>query len=132
MSTSYDKIWKTFLDNCKTPDINIPQTDEQIYAKINNGILLFNNRMRTNIKCDDLTESVDTELNDDQLLILANFIKLVFYKNEKTYYETLLNPFQKDIGLRNFSTQINSLNNSVTEQERYIERLIINQAEDFL
>lgn len=132
MSTSYDKIWKSFLDNCKTPDINIPQTDEQIYAKINNGILLFNNRMRTNIKCDDLTESVDAELNDDQLLILANFIKLVFYKNEKTYYETLLNPFQKDIGLRNFSTQINSLNNSVTEQERYIERLIINQAEDFL
>ena len=132
MATSYDTIWTTFLENCKTPDINLPSTDERKYAVIQNAILLFNNRMRTTIKCDDENETVDTDMSDDQLILLAHYIKLVFLSNEKTYYETLLNPFQKDIGFRNHAAQINSIRGSVTEQEKFIERLIINQTEDFL
>ena len=132
MFTSYDTIWTTFLENSEMPDNELPKESEQIYPKIQNAILLFNNRMRTNINCVDESESVDVELTGDQLILLAQYIKLVFLKNKKLYRETLLNPFQKDIGFTHYTAQINSLRASVTEQEKLIEGLIINQTEDFL
>ena len=132
MFTSYDTIWTTFLENSEMPDNELPKESEQIYPKIQNAILLFNNRMRTNVKCDDVTETIDIEMTGDQLVILAHYIKLVFLKNKKLYRETLLNPFQKEIGFKDYTAQINSLRASVTEQEKFIEGLIINQTEDFL
>ena len=132
MFTSYDTIWTTFLENSEMPDNELPKESEQIYPKIQNAILLFNNRMRTNINCDDENETVDVKLTGDQLILLAQYIKLVFLKNKKLYRETLLNPFQKDIGFTHYTAQINSLRASVTEQEKLIEGLIINQTEDFL
>lgn len=132
MVTSYDTIWTTFLENNEMPDNELPKENEQIYPKIQNAILLFNNRMRTNITCDDVAETIDIEMTGDQLILLAQYIKLVFLKNKKLYRETLLNPFQKDIGFTHYAAQINSLRASVTEQEKFIEGLIINQTEDYL
>lgn len=130
--TTYDQIWTTFLNNCKVSDIDLPQTDEKIYEMISNAVLHFNNRLRDNVKCDNVTETLDRELSDDHLLILAHYIRLIFLKNQKTYFESVWQPFQGDIGLRNFSTQLKSLENSVQDQEKLIERLIINTEEDYL
>jgi hypothetical protein len=130
--TTYDQIWTTFLNNCKVSDIDLPQTNEKIYETIHNAILHFNNRLRENVKYDDASEVLDRDLSDDHLLILAHYIRLIFLKNQKTYFESVWQPFQGDIGLRNFSTQLKSLENSVQEQEKLIERLILNTEEDYL
>ena len=130
--TTFDQIWTTFLNNCKTSDINLPQSDEKIYEEIANAIMLFNNRFRSDLKWDSRTETVDRLLNNDELLILANYIKLVFVMNEKNYYQTLMQPFSSDIGLKNFGTQLKTLENSVKAQEDFIDRLIMNAEEDYL
>ncbi|PKR82853.1 hypothetical protein [Heyndrickxia camelliae] len=132
MSTTYDRIYQTFLNNCKVSDIDLPSTDEGKYEMIKNAVLLFNNRLRTEIKCDDLTESVSEELNEDYLLIIAHYIRYSFLLNERTFFESLWQPFEKDVGLKNFSSQLTSLKNSVSEQERLIDRLIMNTEVDFL
>ena len=77
--TTYDQIWQTFLNNIKISDIDLPQTEEKIYETIRNSIMLFNNKMRTEIKADDASEQLDTELSNDYLLLLANFIKLSLF-----------------------------------------------------
>ncbi len=130
--TSYDQIWAAFLNNCKASDIDIPQTPEKIYETIRNAIMHFNNRLRDNLKWDDTLEEVDREMSDDHLLILAHYIRLIFLINQKTYFESVWQPFSKDVGTKNFSTQLRSLETSVTNQEKTIDRLIINMEEDFL
>lgn len=130
--TSYDAIWTTFLNNCKVNDLDLPQTSEKIYEAIKNGVLYFNNRLRTNITCDDNYETLNESLSDDHLLILANFIRLVFLSNQKTYYQTLFQPFASDIGLKNFSSQLKSLESTVIEQKSFIDHLIFNTMEDFI
>lgn len=119
MNTTYDQIWQCFLDNCKTSDINLPTDDEGIYSQIKNASLLFNNRFRDNrIKCDNDTETVDRLLNEDDLLILGNYIRLVFLKNELTAYSSTWQPFSKDIGTTHFSAQIKALESQVNEQRK--------------
>jgi hypothetical protein len=130
--TSYDQIWQTFLNNCKVSDIDLPQTNERIYEEIRNATMRFNNRLRTKLVCDDTTETISEELSEDYLLILAHYIRLNFLVNQKTYFESLWQPFQKDVGLKNFSTQLKSLETSITKQEQRIDSLIINMEDDYL
>lgn len=130
--TSYDTVWQTFLNNCKVSDIDLPQTPDKVYETIKNAVMHFNNRFRTSITCDDVLEQLSEELTEDYLLILAHYIRFIFLKNQKTYFESLWQPFKKDVGLNNFSTQIKSLEISVSEQERTIDRLIMNMEDDFL
>lgn len=130
--TSYDLVWETFLNNCKVSDIDLPQIPEQIYEVIKNGVMHFNNRLREELICDDLNEVLDKDLSNDHLLILAHYIRLIFLNNQKTYFESLWQPFQKDVGLRNFGTQLKSLEISVKEQQRTIDSLIMNMEVDFL
>ncbi|MHC9080412.1 hypothetical protein [Bacillus altitudinis] len=133
MNTTYDQIWQCFLDNCKTSDINLPSDDEAIYSQIKNASLLFNNRFRDNrIKCDDDTETVDRLLNEDDLLILGNYIRLVFLKNELTSYSSIWQPFSKDIGATHLSAQIKALESQVNEQQRTIDKIIFNTEVDFV
>lgn len=132
MSTTFDDVWSCFLNNCRVSDIDLPNTNEKIHEAIKNATMYFNNRMRTSIHCDTEIETFSVELSEDHLLILANFIRLTFLVNQRTYFESLWQPFASDVGLRNFGTQINSLKASVQEQEKKLDILIINTMEDFL
>lgn len=132
MNTTFDDVWSCFLNNCKVSDIDLPNTNEKIHETIKNATMYFNNRMRTSIQCDTSIETFSEELSEDFLLILANFIRLTFLINQRTYFESLWQPFASDVGLRNFGTQINSLKASVQEQEKKLDILIINTMEDFL
>lgn len=130
--TTYDMVWKTFLNNCKVSDIDLPKTTEKIYEEIKNGVILFNNRMRTHILCHDDTETLSENLSEDDLIILANFIRLVFLINQETYFQSIFQPFASDIGLKNFGTQLKTLETSIAKQKSFIDYLIINTMEDFL
>lgn len=130
--TTFDQIWTTFLNNCKVSDIELPSTDEKIYECIKNAVMYFNNRMRTTVQCDTNLEELNEELDEDQLLILANYIRLVFLVNQKTYYINLWQPFSGDISLKNYNKQLTSLENEVVRQERVIDILIANAEVDFL
>lgn len=132
MPTSYDTVWHTFLVNCKVSDIDLPKTDALIYDQIKNAVMRFNNRLRKNVVCDDVAETLNEELSEDHLLILAHYIRLIFLVNQKTYFESLWQPFGSDVGLRNFGTQLKSLETSIKDQEKTIDTLIMYTEEDFL
>ncbi len=130
--TPYDAVWTTFLNNCKTSDIDLPQSDKLIHEAIRNGLLYLNNRLQTKYKGDDLLEEITDKLTDDHLLILAHMIRLVFLQNQRIYFVNLWQPFAKDITIRNFSSQLKSLDTSIKEAKDDIESLIRNAEEDFL
>lgn len=130
--TTYDQVWTTFLNNCKVSDIDLPQTDEKIYEEIKNAVMHYNVRRRESITCDDISETLSKSLDNDNLLLLAHFVRLVFLRNQKTFYEGLWQPFQKDVGLKNYATQLKSIDGSVKDQEKHIEYLIMHMEDDFL
>ncbi|MEX0595713.1 MAG: hypothetical protein WD512_04365 [Candidatus Paceibacterota bacterium] len=133
--TTYDEIWELFLTNCKTTDINLPQSEDKIKKTINSAVMLMNNQIRSEIVCDDVGETLSLfseGLDEDKRLILSQFIRLVFLKNELSYFVTMFQPFQKDIGVRNFATQLRVLESSVTNQEEDIISIINNTKEDYL
>lgn len=132
MSITYDELWATFLSNYKVNDADLPNTDEAIYSDIKNAVRFYNNRMRTKLTLDNDYEVINGAESDDEVLIIAHYLRLVFLINEKTLYESLYQPISPDVGIRNYNTQVNSLENSISRQEEYIEKFILNTREDFL
>ncbi len=128
---SYDNIWESFLENYEVEDVDLPHPD-RIPSVIQNALRLFNNRMRTKAVCNNASEMVEGLSGEDDLILLAHYIKLVQLINSKVLYEKLYNPFAADVGVRNFKTQLDSLNNSVKEQEKLIDEIIFNAMEDFI
>lgn len=134
---TYDEIWKTFLDNYKVNDEDLPQTDQAIYNDIQNAVAIYNNRVRAEVVADDATEEITGEFpkiltKTDTRLLIAHILKLVFDLNRLTLYESLYRPFSQDVGVRTYNSQMNSLRNSVQRQELYIEKFLFNAQEDFL
>lgn len=128
---TFDDIWLTFLNNYKVEDIDLPHP-ERIPEIIQDALMRFNNRMRTKAKCDFSNECVVGLTSEDDLLLLAHYIKLIQLINSRVHYESLYNPFAADVGVRNFKTQLDSLNGSIKDQEKLIDEIIFNAMEDFL
>jgi len=130
--TTYDDVFTEFMTITKTDPINIPTEEEKIYDLIHNAVHLFNNRLRDNLGYDDENEIFSRELNHDELVILANFLKLVFLENQLIYFTTLFQPFTKEVGLRNYQSQVKSLEFLIQQQAKKIDELINNTQVDFM
>lgn len=130
MRTTYDTIYSTFMDNNLADDIDLPQDDEGIYRFINNAIKLYNNRERDNIECNDDIESVDRKLNNDEILMIAHYIKLAFLKNQLSAFTLTWQPFDKDMGLRNYDSQVRAMGRLVSDVEDVIRDIKFSKEED--
>jgi hypothetical protein len=130
--TTYDEIYVSFLTNCQTEDINLPQAEEKIYEVIRNAVRYYNNRTRMKILCIDETETLNQIIDDDQLLIIANYIRLTFLENQLIHFSTVWQPFSKDLGLKNFQTQSKALESQINLQKIKIDELFRNIEEDFM
>lgn len=129
-TTTYDKLYSTFLNNNLADDIDLPSNDEEIYRVIENAIMLYNNRERETIECDNELEKVNRQLNNDEVLMIAFYIKLVFLKNQMNAFTLTWQPFDKDMGLRNYDSQVRAMERLVMRAESDIQQLKFNKEED--
>ncbi|HBA03761.1 MAG TPA: hypothetical protein DCW51_07340 [Clostridium sp.] len=136
--TTYDEIWECFLTNTKVNKSLIPTNEAIIYQWINNAKNLYNNKIKQYqndfsypVECNNDLEMLNMTLTNDELLIFANYIRLVFLKNEKTAFVSKYGVFQKEFGINNYNAQANAKDLEVKEQEAFINELIINALDDW-
>lgn len=128
---TYDDVWDSFLINYKTEAINIPTEKDTIHNLILNSVRRMNNKMNIKITLNYELETVDGLIDDNYLLILAAYIKLLILENEKIYYTTLYQPTNSDIGIRNYNATVSSMSEEIKRQEILIQELIFNMGGDF-
>ena len=122
--TTYDELYTLFITNCQSDGLMLPRTTEQKYDVIRNAVMLWNNRFRDSLSCDDETELVNRVLSDDEKLIIAHYIRLTLLKNVRTYKNSIFTTFTQEIGVRNINAQLNSLKDEIADEENTIGMLI--------
>jgi hypothetical protein len=131
--TTYDDLWTEFITNCKTDDINLPQTDLGKYNIIHSAIRQYKNRMiDTELNWDDTLETVNKVLDDNQIIIIAHYIRLSFLENQVISFSTIWQPFQKEIGVKNIREELSALRALVQDERKNIENIIMFSQEDYL
>lgn len=127
-NTNYDEIYSCFLDNCMTEVNNLPSTDEGRYVMIHNACRHYNNVMDSQYKIqyNDTTESLDKKLADDELLILAYCLKLIYYKNDLSSFTSTWSMYQKELGFKDYKYQLDGKQYNVEFTKHEICELITN------
>lgn len=128
--TTYDELYELFMVNCRADELSLPRTTEQMYDVIKNAVMLYNNRLRDNLICDDNIESVNRELDDDQKLVIAHYIRLTLLKNVRTFKNSIFTTFTQEIGIRNINAQLSSLRDEIAEEENTIGMLIFHMTDE--
>lgn len=131
VNTSYDTIYSLFMDISKTDDFNLPQTDDGRYALINAGRLIFNNKLFSNLQQYDIMEEFNKELNGNQMLLLANCMKLVCFNNLWGDFVSTYSMFQKEIGFKDYSSQLRGRESYAVRQEQVVNALVFSLMEDY-
>lgn len=131
-NTKYDEVYQLFIDNVWVEGIDLPQTPEQIYNTIHNAVKLYNNRLRDSVTCDDTNEQFDRQLNDDQMLIMAHYLRLTLLKNNRTYKNAIFDTFTKEVGYKNIKAQLDSLDEEIKNEEKTIDFIIFNADESVI
>lgn len=124
--TTYDEIYDYFITNTKVDDLELPQTEQGKYNLIKNGVLLYNNKFRTNITTDDLAEEISITLNGDQLMIIGQYMRVTILRNVLSYKNSIFTTFTKEIGVKFINSQVGSLNKEIEECGLLIDSIIFN------
>lgn len=130
--TTYDEIWKLFINKTKIDIIEIPNSTEAIHDTIKNAVLAFNVRLEDDLQCDNDNEIVNRELKGNELTLLTHFIRLIIIENQAIYFSTTYSPFTKELGVRNLSNQNNRLKDLMEREDRKIEEIIMMTMDDYL
>lgn len=130
-NTTYDEVYSLFMDISRTDSFNLPQTDDERYALINAGRLTYNNKTFGKVMQDDILEEFSEELNGNQQLLLANCMKLVCFDNLLADFISTYSLFQKEIGFKDYASQLKGREAYVARQERIIKELLFSMMESY-
>jgi hypothetical protein len=124
MNTTYDQIYQFFINNISVESLSLPNTEARQYELIRNGISHFNNMVRDNLVADDTLETVDRELNNDEMLAIAHILKLKLLQNLLMYRSSIMIPFTKEIGLKNVGDQLKAIRELIASEQNEIEMIL--------
>lgn len=129
--SSYDDIYQCFIDNCGVDTSRLPSTDQGKYNMIVNAARHYNSRISDEdivgkIICDNIAETINADLDDTRMLILAFCIKYVYLENQLVGFEELWSPFQKEVGVKDYRSQVQGRENTLERVEQKITELLTN------
>lgn len=128
---TYDDMYKCFMVNCKVDGSTLPTEQEKIYDMIENAVMYYNNKRKTEIGWSRDTETIDTFLDNNELLIMAHCIKLIYLENELNYFVSVWDTFQVEVGRKGYNYQVKAKERLIEKQEEKIDELIINTMDDW-
>jgi hypothetical protein len=103
-----------------------------MYDIIHSAIRHLNTRINDDITYDDTNEQISRDLLDNELIMIAHYIRLSFFENQLISLTTIWQPFQKEIGIRNYQEQSRNIKELISSEKDIIETIITNSFDDEL
>lgn len=131
MFTSYDDVYKFFTEITRVDKIDLPISIEGQYDLINSGRMEFNMRREDSLVCHEESETLDRKLTDLELMLFGNCMKLVILKNMLSDFTSTYSMFQKEVGVKDYKSQLDARTWIVDRQESIIKDILFKMQEDF-
>lgn len=124
--TSYDDIFTCFVNNCGVDTTRLPTETPKLHEMISNAIDHYNVYLKDEspILGDNTFESLNVLLDSTRLLILAYCLKYVYLENQLVGFQELWSPFQNELGIKNYKSQIDGRENTLERTKKKIIELL--------
>lgn len=135
MNTNYTDLYKFFIRQTKVNNNDLPSTEQGQKDLINDGVMEFNIRLRIGkekLKCDDMLEELNEELEEEFFMFLSECMTLIVYKNMLQEYVSTWESFQNDVGRKYYKDQLNGKQQLINEQENRLKYLKLAISDEFV
>lgn len=130
---SYDELWETMITNLGKNIVNIPNEEKEMKMIINNAVNSYNiesNDTEDNLICDDETEIIDLQTDDEKIYnikkkILALFIKLNILQSDLEYFQEVYQYDLKEVKSKFYKNQVEARETTLTKVTNQIEQLFV-------
>ena len=127
----YDTLWSYMITNLGKNVANIPNDEKEIKMIINNAVDSYNiesNDTENNLVCDDETEIIDLQTDDNKYYnikkkILALFIKLNILQNDLEYFQEVYQYDLKEVKSKFYKNQVEARETTLAKVNSQIEQL---------
>ena len=127
----YDTLWSYMITNLGKNVANIPNDEKEMKMIINNAVDSYNiesNHTENNLACDDETEIIDLQTNDNKYYnikkkILALFIKLNILQNDLEYFQEVYQYDLKEVKSKFYKNQVEARETTLVKVNSQIEQL---------
>lgn len=130
-NTTYDQLYEKFSSIAKFSNLSLPSTVEGQYNLIRDGLDIYNSRMDDNLICDNTTETINQELTSQQINLFANCMKLQVINNIYSEFVDTYSMYQKEIGFKDYKSQIDGKLSLITNQENIVNELVFSMKDDY-
>lgn len=127
----YDTLWSYMITNLGKNVANIPNDEKEMKMIINNAVDSYNiesNDTENNLVCDDETEIIDLQTDDNKYYnikkkILALFIKLNILQNDLEYFQEVYQYDLKEVKSKFYKNQVEARETTLVKVNSQIEQL---------
>lgn len=127
----YDTIWENFILICGYNYKDLPQTDEERYILIENGVSVYNqktrkyyDRVKTGLVANRDTETINCNLSGDEFLLLLYCMCSVLATNKLSEFVSVWNTTANESGLKDYKAQVSARQNNVSLFEEKISTIL--------
>lgn len=130
---SFDDIYTVFMDISRIDEFMLPRTPEGMYALLEQGIdrysIYYDNAKE--IVFDRITETLNTEIEYEDVQIIANYMLLIVYEKIRDEFISTYDVLVDDIGIRSYKSQVDAKETVIELQNKKIQKLLLKLSDNF-
>ena len=128
-----DDIYTKFMNVTMVDEFALPRTPDGMYSLLENAIEKYKDEFddAKDVEFDRDTETLSMSLDSSDVDIIIAYMKLFVYIKIEEEFSSTYDVLVSDLGVRNYKSQSDAKKNSVLQQEKEIQKLLLRHTETY-
>lgn len=130
---TFDDIYTKFMNVTMVDEFALPRTPDGMYSLLENAIEKYKDEFddAKDVEFDRDTETLSMSLDSSDVDIIIAYMKLFVYIKIEEEFSSTYDVLVSDLGVRNYKSQSDAKKNSVLQQEKEIQKLLLRHTETY-
>ena len=130
---TFDDIYTKFMNVTMVDEFAVPRTPDGMYSLLENAIEKYKDEFddAKDVEFDRDTETLSMSLDSSDVDIIIAYMKLFVYIKIEEEFSSTYDVLVSDLGVRNYKSQSDAKKNSVLQQEKEIQKLLLRHTETY-
>ena len=130
---TFDDIYTKFMNVTMVDEFALPRTPDGMYSLLENAIEKYKDEFddAKDVEFDRDTETLSMSLDSSDVDIIIAYMKLFVYIKIEEEFSSTYDVLVSDLGVRNYKSQSDAKKNSILQQEKEIQKLLLRHTETY-
>lgn len=130
-NTTYKELWDAFEPIASFDDYDMPTTVDGRRKLITTAVKTYNQKLFAELKCDNVLDQVSEKMEDRNINLLVNCMRLQVCRNIYSEFTTTYSIFKNDLAFKDYKAQLDGRQFLINDQEKIVDAIVFSLSEDY-